>query len=196
MGTDWARRIADVVNRLEIPQPFTIEAFVASVAAQHGRRVELVGTRSMVGPCGMLLRTPSVDFLCFDARATPVVASRTVAHEVGHLILGHAMVSVEALTRLASRFPDLPPALIQSMVNRSIRGRRAEEAADLVADLIMARTMIGRREPAQQLPGLHAAFGVGRRDPGQARSPLMASLGNAIGLLGTRSLAPWWRPAG
>src|SRR5690348_7934750 len=101
MSTEWAPQIAGLVDRLEIPRPFTIEAFVASVAAQRDRRIELVGTRSMVGPCGMLLRTPSADFLCFDARATPVVASRTVAHEVGHLILGHALVSVEALTQLA-----------------------------------------------------------------------------------------------
>lgn len=152
---DWAR-IQRALAKTAFPEPFTMTAFVAAVAEQRGRRIELIATRAPAGPCGLLVATPTADYIIYDGSSS-LHRDHTIAHELGHLVLEHPLAVIEYSDRTAA-----------DRLSRAVVPYTADDEhdADLFAAMVLARAERARSraaEPVPSLPGLFAAFATRRR---------------------------------
>src|ERR1700722_17529597 len=79
-----------ILGSLDIPQPFDLPAFVASIASLRGRHISLTPFRA--GPdglCGAWIRARSTDYIYYDDQTTPLHQAHIVLHEIAHMLLGH-----------------------------------------------------------------------------------------------------------
>jgi len=165
------------VQTLPVPAPFTLEGFLEQVGDHSGRRIELLpAILGATAPCGMLVGTDDVDYICFAANTSPLHRRHIVLHEVGHLWLEHKGTTValdtptppdpaapgpvtagpvagdlgdSALAALKTLLPDLPEAVIKRIMGRTVFDKREEREAELFA--LLAGPVITRagRIPAQ-----------------------------------------------
>jgi hypothetical protein len=153
-------RCKQIISSLDIPQPFHTEAFLAGLAAQRGRRIELIHAELIHAPlatglpCGMLVATDEIDYIVHRTDTTVLHAQHADMHEVGHVLLGHsqhtgattdaedaesieeraAQATAEALHLL---LPDLSPRLIRRILGRTVYGTREEWEAETFASELM-----------------------------------------------------------
>lgn len=171
MSTQSALRgkCAEVIDTLDIPQPFRLTDLVDEVAQQRGRRIELVPTHwGSSAPCGVLVATDEVDYVCFDAHTSDVHQIQIIFHELGHMMLGHTdrervqedghsssgqVPDVDVV--LQRLMPNLSPALIRRLLGRSLYDDDHERAAELFASILMSRvTRSSLRKEVQVAPAL------------------------------------------
>src|SRR6266540_2516255 len=72
---------------LEIPHPFTIEAFCRSVARHRGRPLHL---HPLPGPtrfCGLWVATLAADHVWYEPASSPFHRRHLILHELSHLML-------------------------------------------------------------------------------------------------------------
>lgn len=166
MTTDDTFRVRckQIISSLPIQRPFHTETFLAGVAAQHGRRIELVHAPLAIGlPCGMLVSTDEIDYIVHRTGTTELHAQHTDMHEVGHVLLGHVGHVVPGQSRLATStntdtaedldseertakataealhllLPELSPRLIRRILGRTVYGTREEWEAETFASELM-----------------------------------------------------------
>ncbi|WP_284741875.1 hypothetical protein [Amycolatopsis sp. RTGN1] len=165
------------VHTLPIPAPFTLEGFLEQVGDHSGRRIELLpAILGATAPCGMLVGTDDVDYICFAANTSPLHRRHIVLHEVGHLWLAHKGTTValdstpiavsgvastdptadaaedlgdSALAALKTLLPDLPEAVIKRIMGRTVFDKREEREAELFALLAGPALTRAARIPAQ-----------------------------------------------
>lgn len=83
--------IIEAVERLPVPRPFTLARFVRELRDSRSKPVELVATPlGGTAPCGWLMRTSQVDYLCYPSNTSWLHQLHIVLHEIGHLVLGHS----------------------------------------------------------------------------------------------------------
>lgn len=139
---------AEVIDTLDIPQPFTLTSLVAGVARQTGKHIELVpihwGTSA---PCGALVATDDVDYVYFDAHTSNIHQIQIIFHELGHMLLGHTNHKLDHSSSNERRdvdvvlqrlMPNLSPALIRRL-GRSLYEDEQERAAELFASILMGQ---------------------------------------------------------
>jgi hypothetical protein len=156
-------RCEQAIQALPLPCPFTLPRFVRQVGDQRGRQIELVP--SILGasaPCGMLVSTDEIDYICYAANTSPLHARHIVLHELGHWCLEHDGTSVADLDPdpgdpaaitlrpdlgavpaattpdvlddwRARLLPDLPQAAISRILGRTIFAAHDEREAELFA---------------------------------------------------------------
>ena len=131
-----------------IPDPFTIDEFIAKLAARRGRRIELRPNDYVPGgACGMWLKLADVDIIIY-ARTAPLHEEHIVLHEVGHMLgehSGHAGGNDHFIRIL---MPDLDPAMVRSLLSRGSYTDAEEQEAELFATLILERA--ADRRPGRQ----------------------------------------------
>lgn len=144
-------RCEQLVATLPIPRPLEVNQFLAALAQQRGRRIELIPTiLPATLPCGMLISTDDVDYIFHAIDTTPLHAQHIDMHEVGHLLLDHSAVissvgataHVPALAEQAavrSLLPDISPELIRRILGRTVYTDVHEREAELFASLLLSR---------------------------------------------------------
>jgi hypothetical protein len=149
------RQIKDVRARLAgvvIPRPFSIEAFRAQLAHDRGRPLHLhvLPTPSGEGEaCGMWLATADADHV-FHARGTsPMHELNIILHEIGHMLCDH--VGYGPPETPSPLFSLLDPAMVQRVLMRTRYSTPEEEAAELMAALILEQ--VGWPRPSTGLRG-------------------------------------------
>jgi len=142
------RRCRALVRTLDIPSPFDAHQFCASLAAKRGRPIELV---PMVMPdnypCGRTAVTAERDYIFYEENAPGIHQQHIIIHEAGHLLLNHE--SETALTSDESRqlFPNLDPALVRRVLNRTEYSAVKEQEAEIFATLILAKANMWKPRP-------------------------------------------------
>ena len=67
------RRCQAVVDRLDLPDPFDAETFIAALARRRGRPIELIGVPSRPDrPCGLLVTTARSDLIIYSSDTSTV----------------------------------------------------------------------------------------------------------------------------
>jgi hypothetical protein len=85
-----AAEIDAAVQRLPIPRPFTMGGLAEAVSEREGRPVKLIGEQlGGTAPCGWLIRTKEVDYVCYPTNTSRLHQLHIVLHEIGHLVLRH-----------------------------------------------------------------------------------------------------------
>lgn len=154
MSTDrrrrqW-RRCRRIVNKLDLPNPFDVTEFIRALARTRGRPIELVPVSSRLDvPCGVLVTTDRADYIVYATDTTPLHQQHILLHEAAHVICGHYETASAASVAARVLLPDLPPALVQRVLNRSVYTEPQEQEAELVASLILTRAAhLARTGPA------------------------------------------------
>jgi hypothetical protein len=154
-----ARQVADGVS---LPEPFDAEAFVAGLAAERGRPIELMPVSAPEGaPCGLLMSTERADYILYPATTTALHRRHILLHEVAHLLCGHAGVAIDAgdggvaIDAEAGRqlMPHLSPELVRRVLGRTTYTEVEEREAELVASLL-AQRVVRPEEPREPGPGV------------------------------------------
>jgi hypothetical protein len=152
------RRCAGLVRRLArttgIPAPFELSGFLARWSAQRaGRPVELLPLEVdelPAGACGLWIELSDRDVVGFPAGTSRTHRDHIVLHEVGHMLAGHH----GGLTA-ASLLPDLDPAMVRSVLGRTVYSDVQEQEAELIASLILERSLrVAPRPPGTGDPVL------------------------------------------
>jgi hypothetical protein len=141
------RRCEQVVNGLQIPDPFDIHELCRLLGHRRGRPIQLIPLSLPAGsPCGIWVSTRSFDAIFYEADTSRLHQEHIISHELGHLLCEHKAAPV--LDADASRLllPDLDPQLIQRMLGRTNYTAVEEREAEVIASLIL-RTANGR-DPA------------------------------------------------
>ncbi|QMU70617.1 hypothetical protein [Streptacidiphilus sp. P02-A3a] len=155
------RYCAEVVGRLDVPAPFNVNDLCDRLEEDRGRAISLVPMSLPVRqgtPCGLWVATAEVDYILFEKDTSRTHQEHIVSHEIGHLLLGHdsSPAHQDEVARLL--MPTLDPALVRSVLGRTVYTSHEERAAELVASLLPLRASRGkgrgRRERTEVSPGM------------------------------------------
>ncbi len=122
MNSKLVERCQARLQDLEIPRPFTIEAFCRSVSRRRGRPLHLHPLPSpaeLGGLCGLCVATEDADHVWFQPGTSPFHQAHIILHEFAHLICGHGLID---------------------------DGTEQEQEAELLADMIMQEAGRSRRD--------------------------------------------------
>ena len=180
-------RCRRMVEGLELPEPFDAEAFIASLARERGRPIDIMPVTAKPDlPCGLVVTTDRADWIVYRADTSAVHRQHILLHEAAHLVCGHAdrpeartapepgagtyayadtdtdaaggFAAGATSAAAAALMPHLPADLIRSVLGRTVYSEPDEREAELVASLILQRT---RRRARRGTP---AARGLSRLD--------------------------------
>jgi hypothetical protein len=140
---DVRRHCRTLVDDLDLPEPFDMDAFCTALGESRGRALHRIPAELPTGsPSGMWVATSDVDYVFFEQRTTALHQRHIVLHELGHLICNHD--APPAMTDAASRMllPHLDPAMVRRMLGRTYYSAVEEQQAELVASLIHERISV------------------------------------------------------
>ena len=163
-GESLRRASEAIVDRLELPRPFTARAFCETVAASRDRPVYLYPHAfTDGGVSGLCVSTEHADHIFHETRTTALHQEHIVLHELGHLVWGHTRVLPEADRWLS--LPNLDATRILGILGRSAHCGEEEQAAELFAELVLHRVRLawGRvdePESDEVLARMHDALGA------------------------------------
>ena len=135
-------RCVQRLRGLEIPRPFHLDVFAATVA-EHRRRalhiLPLPGLDGSDGLSGAWVATDTADYVLVDADASPWHRDLIGLHEISHVLCGHGAED-SGLGELAE---DLLPCLSDVTIRRVLGrhgacGTVGEQEAELTAWLVLA----------------------------------------------------------
>ncbi|WP_190276764.1 hypothetical protein [Catenulispora acidiphila] len=155
-----------MVDRLDLPDPFDAETFIAGLARKRGRPIELIGVPARPDrPCGLLVTTARTDLIIYSSDTSSVHRRHILLHEAAHLVRGHdAAGAGSAAAGLGTLLPHLSPSLIRSVLGRTVYTEPQEREAELIATMIHHRAARGRPPLGRSVPPRHrieTMFGLG-----------------------------------
>jgi hypothetical protein len=140
MGWRLRRKCRRFVDQLDLPRPFSIEAFCRQLELQRHRQIRLLPiprSIALSGTCGLWLATVDTDFIFYEEETTPLHRTHIIAHEIAHLLCDSQTKDVMDLGNLSQLMPSLDPALIQRSLRRADYTTHHEEEAEMIASLII-----------------------------------------------------------
>ncbi|MGZ9930824.1 regulator component [Streptomyces sp. NC-S4] len=135
------RRCEGILAEIELPDPFTVDAFRDALARHRGRPIvmEPLPDLGFSLPCGAWIALPSLDVIFYEQKTSPAHQDLIKLHELGHVLCGHTH-NVE-LAQLAQALTELTPDLVVRTLGAartnfaSVEEQEAEMIAVLLADL-------------------------------------------------------------
>src|SRR5438067_8251764 len=154
MNLRQLRRIcAAKVEALELPSPFDVHKFCGSVQRARCRMIHLIPRALRTGsPSGLCVSTKAGDYIFYESHTSALHQEHIILHEVGHLLCEHSAASVSREEISELLLPDLDPAMIQSVLGRTCYPIWAEQEAEIIASLILAKVERQRRETVRPVP--------------------------------------------
>jgi hypothetical protein len=152
--TELWRRCQTVVDRLDLPDPFDAEGFIASLARKRGRPIELIGVPARPDrPCGLLVTTARTDLIIYSSDTSTVHRRHILLHEAAHLVCEHDAAGPGpdggVGAGIGALLPHLSPSLIRSVLGRTVYTEPQEREAELIATMIHHRVARGRPSPTR-----------------------------------------------
>ncbi|MEZ0114277.1 hypothetical protein ABH920_008311 [Catenulispora sp. EB89] len=148
------RRCQNVVDRLDLPDPFDAEGFIAALARKRGRPIELIGVPARPDrPCGLLVTTARTDLIIYSSDTSTVHRQHILLHEAAHLVCEHdAAGPGPGGGGVGTLLPHLSASLIRSVLGRTVYTEPQEREAELIATMIHHRVARGRTSPPRPVP--------------------------------------------
>jgi hypothetical protein len=145
-GRRLRKRCRARLHDVEIPHPFTIEAFCRNVARHQGRPLYLHPLPGPTGFCGLWIVKEVdgrlEDHVWYEPSTSAYHQLQIILHELSHLLWGHLLNAYDEILRVL--FPDLDPAMVKGVLARARYSTEQEKEAETLADLIMEQ--VGRAQ--------------------------------------------------
>jgi hypothetical protein len=85
------RACETVLHALDVPVPFTVDAFCVNLGSDRGRPVRLRRIPAGVdAPCGLWVSTGDADYVFHQTGTSPLHQEHIILHELAHMIFDHA----------------------------------------------------------------------------------------------------------
>ncbi|MEV0295121.1 ImmA/IrrE family metallo-endopeptidase [Nocardia sp. NPDC050710] len=168
-------RFRELSRNVPIPHPWDLTTYLDSVAEYRGRAITLqpVDTAVLAGAgcgtgSGLWIAKHDSDVIVYGADTTEWHAEHIIAHELGHMLLGHGpdpapaddcAPTTETLSAVAELLPSIAPESIRHVLGRTDYGNTRERDAETFADLVMLQAM----RPPRRDSLLHRTFFRDRR---------------------------------
>ena len=133
------KQCESALEGVPVPNPFDINDFCRVISARRGRALHLVPKQTRLGPCGVWLSLPDVDYVFYEPETSQLHREHIILHELGHLLCEHQPTEVideEVITQL---FPDLNPIVVRRVLGRATYTAVEEQEAEMVASLVRDR---------------------------------------------------------
>lgn len=150
-------RLRKIVAAIDLPDDWAVEDFVAAVAAERGRPIDLqpLPPGTPPGICGYWWPFPDFDLILHLPSDDPDHVKNTVTHEIGHMLCDHPNDEKLTADELARVFTGitLPPGYDPSQI-RAARGHtdyndEHEYEAELLSRMIRTRAEKAPLQPGQ-----------------------------------------------
>lgn len=142
----------DMLRRqgLEVPNPFDANALCQAVARCLGQPIVLVEVPMPVGaPSGLTLFTDAGNVIAYEQHTSRVHQDHIIAHELGHVVLGHQALALDNAELVRLLVPSLRPGLVRQVLGRSGSYSRLEEQqAEMMATLLLEEASRAEPRPA------------------------------------------------
>ncbi|MET9778425.1 ParH-like protein [Streptomyces sp. NPDC006367] len=165
------RYCAEVVEQVEIPAPYDANAMVDALERIRQREISLVPMAMPTrpgSPCGLWIATDDVDYILYQANTSKAHSAHIVRHEGGHMLLGHTSTPAHQDEVAQLLMPSLNPALVRTVLGRTIYTSEEERAAEMVASVLSINASKGANQAAR------------RRDLSPAESNLVSHLERSL----------------
>jgi hypothetical protein len=134
--TELRRRCQQIVDGLDIPDPFSVTELVRLLAVRRGRPIHLIPLRLPAGaPCGLWVSVRDFDAIFYEADTSPLHREHIVGHELGHLLCEHGAPTIGSHA-FGLLLPDLDPLMVRRVLGRTSFTPVEERQAEVVASLI------------------------------------------------------------
>ncbi|MCP2323606.1 hypothetical protein HDA40_002113 [Hamadaea flava] len=131
------KRFQDLVRRYEVPKPFDMDTFCASLQEQRGRRILLVPVETESrSPCGLWIGTTDTDYVFYESGTSRLHRNHIVLHELGHMLCDHQGVGPFGEEFLRAAMPNLDPGALQRVLGRSAFTADQEQEAEYFATFV------------------------------------------------------------
>ena len=137
------RRCEHVLDGVDIPDPFDVDAFASTIAGRRQRALHLLPKQTPVGPCGVWLAMPEADYVFYENGTSAVHREHIILHELGHLLGEHEAHETIDDDVLRELFPQLDPAMVRRVLGRTTYSAAEEQEAEMIASMVLER--VGRR---------------------------------------------------
>lgn len=142
-----------ILDDLDIPEPFELTAFLARIASLRGRRIYIQPFTARHGLCGAWIRTQHADYLYHDQHTTSVHQIHILVHEIAHMLLGHEQDGGAATDLAGLLSPNPGDQHVTAMNGRCTAYTSARERdAETLASVILERSA-WQASPARATPG-------------------------------------------
>jgi len=141
------------VQSLDLPSPFDVHVFCRSLERSRGREIHLIPRALPAGsPSGLCVSTSTSDYVFYEAHTSGLHQEHIIVHELGHLICEHNAPSASREEVSQMLLPDLDPRMVQRVLGRTCYPIWAEQEAEMIASLILARVERQRVEAVRTVP--------------------------------------------
>jgi hypothetical protein len=156
------RQCGKLVDGLDIPVPFDADVLCARVAAGRGRPLHLRAIPMPTGgPCGVWVSAAERDFIFFEAYTSGLHQEHIKLHELGHLLSNHQTSAALAPETSRLLLPNLDPAVVNRVLQRTHYTEHEEREAEMIASLILERA--NRWKPISEWTGPPEAADIRNR---------------------------------
>lgn len=128
------------LQELELPVPFTIEAFCEVVGAHLGRRVVLCPVDTRTGPCGLWVATPEAHLFFYERVTSPLHQEQIVCHEAGHAVFEDDAANVLDDEELAGLL-GLDPVMVRRVLGRTSYDDEVEQRAEVFGTMVVEQAV-------------------------------------------------------
>ncbi|WP_254189433.1 hypothetical protein [Nocardia noduli] len=152
-------RFRELSRDVSIPRPWKLSSYIDAVAEFRGRPITLhpVDTVDLAGAgcgtgSGLWIAKQDSDVIVYGADTTEWHAEHIVAHELGHMLLGHGpdradgATADHTLAAVTELLPSISPESIRHVLGRTDYGSSRERDAETFADLVMLQALRPRRD--------------------------------------------------
>ncbi|WP_067721698.1 hypothetical protein [Nocardia yamanashiensis] len=162
-------RFEELAKLVPIPYPWDVTEYIDRVAAHRGRPIVLcaIDPGALAGSgcgtgSGLWIARKDDDVIMYGAD-TEWHADHILAHEIGHMLLGHGETPAEIPSQttdlpLTTLMPDLSLDAIRNVLRRRDYTTDLERDAESFADWVMVEATLPKRTPSR----LRATFFRGR----------------------------------
>lgn len=140
------RRCERILADLQAPDWHGIRELCDLIGRRQGKPIRLLAEALPSSiHCGLVVRTRSFDAIFYEKDTSVFHQKQIIGHELGHILCGHLGAAVwdGDVSRLL--MPNLDPALVRSVLGRSNFTTREEQEAEMIASLILRRSMAAPR---------------------------------------------------
>ncbi|MFJ4655940.1 hypothetical protein ACIP5Y_32110 [Nocardia sp. NPDC088792] len=107
------------IAKLTLRRPWSMQRFVEELSLQRERPIEIVeglGEYESVDFSGVWIPLPGKDLIRHRAGVSSIERDGIIAHELGHIVLGHDVAPEERLEYFARTAPAIPAAVINRLL--------------------------------------------------------------------------------
>ena len=131
-----------------LPDPWSVDEFVARVAADRSRPIRLLPHLLTTGDAtGYAVRRRNEDVIVVPITAVGARRDAIICHELAHIVLEHAPLLKDDAAFVAMLTPNCSPELVARFVQRDGYDTDDERAAEILATRLITRAQTRGRPP-------------------------------------------------